>query len=159
LRKLNDVLKEDAVAEYKEGTYETIWGGGNHEFITFELKRFTGIKLAIGAIGYQDLRLIFMADEKFTQLDGFRFTMYSGSHRKRLKTQLPLSGPIPDDDEDKTPLQQDIDFSKEESMKYFREDMRNFPDILAKRVRHHLDQWRCEELRIIEFLEKHVKDV
>jgi len=104
-----------------------------------------------------------MADEKFTQLDCFRFKINKEKQRIRLAMQLSLSNPIPDDDEDKTPLKKVIDFSDEETMTYFRKENRNFPDILAKRVQYHLKQWKCkcegEELGIIEFLEKYAKDV
>jgi len=59
LRKLNEALNtKDAASEYKEGKYERIWEGKFHEFITFELKRFSGIKLAVGAIAdAQDLKI------------------------------------------------------------------------------------------------------
>ncbi|MDR1245126.1 MAG: hypothetical protein LBJ98_04035 [Endomicrobium sp.] len=153
LNKLNEDLNtNDSASDYKEGKYEFIWEGANHEFITFELRKFAGIKLAIGEIGAQKLRMVFMADLKNVQLNNFRHTGYKGNFRKRFGDQPAVSDPIPDD-EDKTtaPL---LDFSKEDSMNIFRTEKRNFPNVLAKRVLYHLDEWNIDELGIIEFLEK-----
>jgi hypothetical protein len=155
LNKLNEALNtHDSASDFKEGKYEFIWEGANHEFITFELRKFAGIKLAIGEIGAQNqkLRMVFMADPKNIQLNNFRHAGYKGNFRKRFGDQPAVSDPIPDD-EDKTsaPL---LDFSKEDSMNIFRTKKRNFPNVLAKRVLYHLAEWNIDELGIIEFLEK-----
>jgi hypothetical protein len=94
------------------------------------------------------------AQVKIVQLDKFRHPGYRNVFRKRFGAQTSLSKPIPDD-EDKTPAPP-LDFSNEDSMKVFREEKRNFPNILANRMLHHLDAWKNEELGIIEFLEKHI---
>jgi hypothetical protein len=74
LDKLNEALKtNDSASEYEEGKYEFIQEAENLEFITFKLKRFAGIKLAIET-GKQTLKMIFMADQKLIQLNRFRAT-------------------------------------------------------------------------------------
>jgi hypothetical protein len=155
LNRLNEALNTNGSAsDFKEGKYESIWEGAHHEFITFELKRFAGIKLTIGEIGAQKLNMVFMADRKIVQLDNSRHQGYGGRFRQRFGPQLSMSDPIPDDeDKTQTPL---LDFSKEDSMKVFRGEKRNFSNILAKRVLYHLDQWNIEGLGIIEFLEQHI---
>jgi hypothetical protein len=159
LSKLNDVLHtNESASNFKGGRYEFIWENRNYEFITFELTKFAGIKLAIGYIGepqVPELKVIFMADQKFTQLNDFRNTMHRNTQRNRFGPELSLSKLIPDD-EDKASLQKVIDFSKEDSMKYVREEKRNFPDILAKCVQRYLEQWKLEECDIFKFLEDHI---
>ena len=152
LVKLNEELAaENSSPLFKEGKYELIWEGANHEFITFELKEFAGIKLTI-EIGSDKLKMVFMADPKFHKLDKHRHTGYSGRFHRRFGDQFSVSDPIPDnEDKETTPL---LDFSKEESMKMFREEKRGFENILVKRVRYHLSQWRKDDLDIIEFLKE-----
>jgi hypothetical protein len=132
--KLNEVLNANySMSEYKEGKYEFIMEATNLEFITFELKRFSDIKLAIGGDWAKELKMVFMADPKIVQLDKFRHQGYRDVFRRRFGLQLSLSKQIPND-EDKT----------------------NTPHILASRVLYHLAEWKIEELGIIEFLEKYV---
>jgi hypothetical protein len=155
LNKLNEALSTNNIASnFKEGRYEFIWEGAHHEFITFELKNFAGIKLTIGEIGAQKLNMVFMADKKIVQLDNFRHQGYGGRFRQRFGPQLSVSTPIPDD-EDKTPTPP-LDFTKEDSMKVFRGEKRNFSNILARRILYHLGEWKVEEFGIIEFLENYV---
>jgi hypothetical protein len=118
------------------------------------LKNFAGIKLAIGNIGASELKMAFTADRKIVQLDEFRYTQHRGVFRQRLVNQPILSNPIPDD-EDKTSAPY-IDFAKEESMKVFREEKRNFADVLSRRVLYHLENWKINELGIFELLEKYL---
>jgi hypothetical protein len=159
LRKLNEELKtKDAASEYKEGKYEFIWEGKNNEYITFELKRFSSIKLAIGVAGDNKtnamLKLTLMNDPKIVQLVNFR---NKAPYDKRFGPPSLLYKPIPEDeDKTQTPV---LDFSKEESMEVFRKEKYNFPDILAKRLRDQLEQWKLGEFGIIEFLKNYVKDV
>jgi hypothetical protein len=155
LNKLNEALNiSDNASGYKEGKYESIWEGVHHEFITFELKNYPGIKLAIGELGSQNLKMVFMADRAIQQMNEFRHPTYGGRFRNRFGEQKPLSDPIPDDeDKTSTPV---LDFSKEESMEVFRSEKRNFPDILAKRVLYRLSEWNINNLGIIEFLEKYL---
>jgi len=153
LDKLNEELAaENSSSIFREGKYELIWEGANHEFITFELKEFAGIKLTIGEIGSDKLKMVFMADPKFHKIDKHRHTGYNGRYHKRVGDQFSVSDPIPDDEDKKpTPL---LDFSKEESMKVFREEKRGFENVLVKRVQYHLSQWRKDNLDIIEFLKE-----
>ena len=152
LNKLNEELvTKNSSSIFKEGKYELIWEGANHEFITFELKEFADIKLAI-EIGSDKLKMVFMADPKFHEIDKHRHTGYNGRYHKRFGEQFSVSDPIPDDEDKKpTPL---LDFSKEESMKVFREEKRGFENVLVKRVQYHLSQWRKDNLDIIEFLKE-----
>jgi hypothetical protein len=155
LNRLNNVLNENNNSNFKEGRYEFIWEGINREFITFELRKFAGIKLAMGHIGASELKMIFMADRKIVQLDEFRHNGYKGVFRQRFGDQPILNNPIPDD-EDKTPIRVPLDFSNKDSMKVFREEKRNFADVLSKRVLYHLAEWNIDGLGIIDFLEKHL---
>jgi len=152
LVKLNEELvAENSSSIFKEGKYELIWEGANHEFITFELKEFAGIKLTIGS-EKDKLKMVFMADPKFHKIDKHRHTGGNGRYHKRFGEQFTVSDPIPDDEDKKpTPL---LDFSKEESMKVFREEKRGFENVLVKRVQYYLSQWRIDNLDIIEFLKE-----
>jgi hypothetical protein len=156
LSKLNEALNtNDGTSDFKEGKYELIWEGANHEFIVFELRNFAGIKLAIGEMGAQKLKMVFMADPKIVQLNNFRHSGYKGVFRKRFGDQPFVSDPIPND-EDKTSTPP-LDFSSKDSMDVFRTEKRNFADILAKRVLYYLNEWKTDfkdGLGIIEFLEK-----
>jgi hypothetical protein len=153
---LNTLNKElntnDSASEYKKGNYEFIKEGQYHlEYITFELNRFPGIKLVIGPIG-ENFRMVFMADERFQQIDKFR---HPNERRAYFRRRFgPQTDPLRDN-EDKTPIPV-LDFSKEESMKKFRGEGRDFPNVLAKWVQFHLREWKLEELGIIEFLEKYL---
>jgi hypothetical protein len=157
LTKLNEVLSTgDSTSYFKEGKYENIWEGAHHEFITFELKKYHGIKLAIGEIGAMELKMVFMADRKIQELNEFRHQGYGGRFRNRIGAQVVVSNPIPDDaDDTKAPF---LDFSKEESMEIFRGEKRNFPTVLAKRVSYHLENWDNGTglARTIEFFEKYL---
>jgi hypothetical protein len=155
LNTLNEALDtKNAASDYKEGKYESIREDKHREFITFELKKFPGIKLLIGEMGADNLQMIFMADLAIQQINEFRYNEYGGKLRRRFGPQKSLSHPIPEDeDKTHTPV---LDFSKEESMEVFRIKKRNFPNILAKRVEYHLSEWKINEFGIIEFLEKHL---
>jgi hypothetical protein len=154
--KLNEALNtKDSASPFEAGKYESIWEGEHREYIAFELKKYPGIKLVIGRIGEPELKMVFMADRGFHQFDENRHTGYGGRFRNRFGSQPIVSNPIPnDEDNSKTPA---LDFSKEESIEIFRREKRNFPDILAKRVSYHLDNWKDSDgnrLDIIGFIEK-----
>jgi hypothetical protein len=155
LSKLNEALNTDeSPLDFKEGKYESIWEGEHRKFITFELKKFPGIKLTI-ELG-REKEMVFMADFNIQQLDGFRYYAYKGVFRRRFYSQKnhALNKPI-DNDKDQTPSP-DLDFSSEKSMEEFRTKRRNFPDILARRVLHNLNEWEQDGIGIREFLEKHL---
>jgi hypothetical protein len=157
LDKLNEKLKiSDSSSFFKEGKYETIWEGAHHEFITFELKKYPSIKLAIGEIGATELKMVFIADRKIQELNEFRHQGYGGRFRNRIGAQVVVSNPIPDDaDNTKTPF---LDFSKDDSMEMFRGEKRNFPTVLANRVSYHLENWNNGTglVGVIEFFEKYL---
>jgi len=162
LRKLNEELNVyDDNSHFKEGKYETIWDNKNHNFFTFEMKKYTGIKLMIGPIGIQPhLFMVFMADPNIQELDEFR---NKGTYWKRILNQVNVSAPIPDDKyEDKTEIPV-LNFSDKESMEIFRKEIRNLPEILSKRVKYRLDLWekefecKTEKLGYIQFFEKYLK--
>jgi hypothetical protein len=168
LNKLNEKLGvNDNNSLFKGGKYESIWEGKFCEFITFELKEYPGIKLAIG-IGAQapiPIHMVFMADPVIQQIDKFRDKSSGNRYWRRFGQVEKVSDPIRDDDydeEDKTTTPE-LNFSKEESMKKFREEKRNFPDILSKRVSYYLEKWKKEKrweiegLGYIEFFEKYLK--
>lgn len=175
LSKLNEALGvKDTNSLFKEGKYETIWEGRRCLFITFELKGYPGIKLAIGEIGAPDeklgfLDMVFMADSAIQEIKDFRAKDQNlRLDLKRLdnnvKKVLRLSDPIPDDNyvinhfiknEDNEPIPR-LDFKDEKSMKKFRE--RDYPDILSKRVLYHLNEWwKIDGDGYIEFFKKHLK--
>jgi hypothetical protein len=154
LSKLNEALNsDDSPLDFSEGKYESIWEGAHSKFITFELKKFPGIKLAIELEGTRNI-MVFMADFNIQQLNGFRHSQYKGVFRRRFGQQEPLNVSIPDD-EDKTesPV---LNFSDEKSMEEFRTTKRNFPDILARRLLYRLNEWKKDGMGIREFLEKHL---
>jgi hypothetical protein len=154
LSKLNEALNtDDSPLDFSEGKYESIWEGAHSKFITFELKKFPGIKLAIELEGTRNT-MVFMADFNIQQLNGFRHSGYKGVFRRRFGQQESLNATIPDDN-DKTPTPV-LNFSDEKSMEEFRTKRRNFPDILARRVLYRLNEWKQDGIGVCEFLEKHL---
>jgi hypothetical protein len=159
LSKLNEALKDQSL-DFKEGKHENIWVNRWWEFITFEMKKYPGIKLAIGEIGGVNPRaettylfMRFIAAPEITQLDEFREGASSWSI---LKGKVNLGDPTPED-EDKETKTPGLDFSPEgKSMKFFREEKRDFPDILAKRVLYYIREWKIGGIGLIEFLEKYL---
>jgi hypothetical protein len=164
LDKLNESLNiKDETSIFNKGKYEIIWEGEHREFITFELNKYHGVKLAFGPIGSQKgdirLKMVFMADRNIQQLDEFRKSMYGGSEANRLKWEIDMFKAI-ETDTDKTEILP-LDFYNTEHMEKFRTEKRDFPDILAKRVFYHCKNWNTgiEGIGIgikgiIEFLDK-----
>ena len=156
LNKLNEALcVNDNNSPFKKGKYDPIWEGKSCVFITFELRKYDGIKLAIGEIGALNaLVMVFMADRAIQDIEKYRDTRYNGRLGGRLVPEMPVSNPMPND-EDKTKIPA-LNFSNAKSMEDFRKNP-NYPDILSKRVLCYLDEWKNGDLGYIEFFEDILK--
>jgi hypothetical protein len=132
---------------FEEGKYESIREDKTEQvWITFGLKEYPGIKLAIKFGG--NLKAVFMADLKFRNIDRQEHT--KGIFRRRVVNDKDLVEPLPDDEYNKTIPP--FDFSKEESMKEFKE--KGFENILARRTRLFVSQWEMNGLNILQYLER-----
>jgi hypothetical protein len=152
LSKLNEALGvNDNNSDFLKGKYESIWEGRHCEFITFKLKKYPGIKLAIGETSVKDnkLSMVFIADPAIQQINEFRNKVDGKRYWKRLYQQVCVYDPINKDEDDA--IIPPLDFLNKDSMKEFKKNP-NYPVILSNRVLYYINKWKDEwEINDIKF--------